>query len=180
MTAAQAADLPRLYAPVVIVRCTAKMLSLLGAPKAELVEAPAADSDWYVNLLWIEGRKCLLFTHAGTLFSIFRADVLKGQLLPFGQYVVDTIRAALVDEGLPLDVFGPLAPAEIRLAKTASRHVLGNMKEIAFQVEWTLAHHGGLGVYDPDVLTKELQRSMRRIGDQYVDPIDVVHERFGP
>jgi hypothetical protein len=35
----------------VIVRCTAKMVSLLGVGRGALVDAVAADDDWYLNLL---------------------------------------------------------------------------------------------------------------------------------
>jgi hypothetical protein len=58
-----------------ILRCTAKMLTLLGAGPAALVTAPPSADDWYLNLLWIDRRKCLLLTHAGTLFPVFVADV---------------------------------------------------------------------------------------------------------
>src|SRR3972149_2635576 len=43
-----------------------------------------ADDEWYLNLLWIERGKCLLLTHAGTLFRVFVADVRKADLLPIG------------------------------------------------------------------------------------------------
>ena len=33
---------------------------LLGVRAAALSEVPPGDDDWYMNLLWIERRKCLL------------------------------------------------------------------------------------------------------------------------
>jgi uncharacterized protein DUF6933 len=51
-----------------LLRCATKMLALLGVRPAALVEAAPTCVDWYLNLLWIERRKCLLLTHAGTLF----------------------------------------------------------------------------------------------------------------
>jgi hypothetical protein len=57
----------------VILRCTRKLLAVLGAGQ---VADPAPDGeDWYANLLWIDRRKCLLLTHAATLFSVFEPDV---------------------------------------------------------------------------------------------------------
>jgi len=57
----------------VILRCTKKVLAVLGAVR---VADPAPDAeDWYGNLLWFDRRKCLLLTHAGTLFSVFEPDV---------------------------------------------------------------------------------------------------------
>ena len=44
------------------------------APQAPRpVELPASEDDWYVNLLWIDRRKCLLSMHTGTLFPVFVA-----------------------------------------------------------------------------------------------------------
>jgi uncharacterized protein DUF6933 len=45
---------------------------LLGKKSVTLVDAPADDDDWYANLLWLDRRKCLLITHAGTLFLALR------------------------------------------------------------------------------------------------------------
>ena len=50
-----------------VVRCTKKMLDLLGGRSITLSELPPTDDDWYLNLVWIERQKCLLHTHAGTL-----------------------------------------------------------------------------------------------------------------
>lgn len=40
-----------------ILRCTAKMLTLLGARATALPDVQPSDDDWYLNLLWIERRK---------------------------------------------------------------------------------------------------------------------------
>ena len=74
-----------------ILRCTAKALDLIGARAAALDSTPPSDDDWYLNLIWIDRRKCLLLTHAGTLFPIFVADIRKGDLRPLGPYVVGLI-----------------------------------------------------------------------------------------
>src|SRR5207247_415481 len=39
------------------------------------------------NLLWLDRRKCLLLTHAGTLFPVFVADVRAADLRPPGSYI---------------------------------------------------------------------------------------------
>jgi hypothetical protein len=57
----------------VILRCTARLLDLLDMRDATLVDDAASDEDWYANVLWIDRRKCLLLTHAGTLFPVFAA-----------------------------------------------------------------------------------------------------------
>ena len=56
-----------------IVRCTKKMLDLLGGRSLTLSELPPTDDDWYLNLLWIDRQKCILLTHADTSCSLSRA-----------------------------------------------------------------------------------------------------------
>ena len=67
----------------------------------ELADVPATDDDWYANLLWFDRRKCLLLTHAGTLFPSFIADVLAADLRAPGELLERNARTALYDERLP-------------------------------------------------------------------------------
>ena len=84
-----------------VVRCTRKMLDLLGGRSITLSKLPPTEDDWYLNLLWIDRQKCLLLTHTGTLFSVFRAGVRSSDLRPPGTYLVEAIRSELRAEGLP-------------------------------------------------------------------------------
>jgi hypothetical protein len=87
----------------VVGRCTKKMLDLLGGRSITLSELTPTDEDWYLNLLWIDRQKCLLLTHAGTLFSVFRAGVHRADLRPIGTYLVAAIETELSAENLPTD-----------------------------------------------------------------------------
>src|SRR5207247_1971713 len=69
----------------------------------------------------IERQKCLLLSHAGTLFSVFRVRVHVADLRPLGGYLVEAIQTELRAEGLPADTFSALDPDTLQLAKTASR-----------------------------------------------------------
>jgi Domain of unknown function (DUF6933) len=161
----------------VVLRCTNKLLSLLGTRGLTLVEAPGED-DWYANLLWYDRRKCLLVVHAGTLFPVFVADVRAPELRPIGRRVVGLIEGALLEEGLPVDALGPLAADEVRLAKTASRQVLGVMNEIAFEGGWHVDHAGGLGNTKIDELNRRLRRGLNTKHGQYRQPLELVLEQL--
>jgi hypothetical protein len=78
----------------VVLRCTAKVLNLLGARTKDLVSMERSDDDWYANVLWLDRRKCLLTAHAGTLFSVFVPAVHKADLTPIGASVIDLIHVA--------------------------------------------------------------------------------------
>ena len=160
-----------------VVRCTEKMLGLLGVRSTTLGELPPSDDDWYLNLVWIERQKCLLLTHAGTLFSVFRIGVHVADLRPLGNYLVEAIDAELRAEGLPTDTFSALEPDSVQLAKTASRSTLGFMTEMAFELGWIIADKRGLRRSDINDLNHALRRMLWNRGD-YVRPIELVHQRL--
>lgn len=161
-----------------VVRCTSKLLDLLGKRSVRLVEAPPSDDDWYANLLWLDRRKCLLITHAGTLFSLFVADIRAADLRPFERRIADLVVAALLDDGLPSDALGRLTPDEVQITRTASRHVLGVMNQMAFKIEWAVDHAGGIRNVDVGELNRHLHRSLHTKDDQYRVPLELVHERL--
>src|SRR6266542_3934033 len=148
------------------------MLGLLGVGSTTLGELPPSDDDWYLNLVWIERQKCLLLIHAGTLFSVFRVGVHVADLRPLGSYLVEAIEAELRAEGLPADTFPELEPDSVRLAKTASRSILGFMTEMAFELGWIITDKGGLRRSDINALNHALHRMLWNRGD-YVRPIEL-------
>jgi hypothetical protein len=141
-------------------------------PFAHAQRTPA-DDDWYLNLLWIDRQKCILLTHADTLFSIFRADVRRADLRPIGNYLVAAVESELRAENLPTDTFSKLQPGSVQLARTASRSILGFMNEMAFELRYLIADAGGLGRSDIDILNHGLRRTLRNRGE-YVRPIELV------
>ncbi|MGH2947211.1 MAG: DUF6933 domain-containing protein [Solirubrobacteraceae bacterium] len=159
-----------------ILRCTGKLLNLLGKRAVALVDAPPSDDDWYANLLWLDRRKCLLIVHAGTLFPIFVADIRISDLRPIRR-VVDLLKRALLEEDLPIDALGLLDPNDVQLAKTASRHVLGVMNEMAFECGWHIDQAEGLWNINVDDLNHHLRRSLHTKDGQYQVPLELVHER---
>lgn len=152
----------------VILRCTGKLLTLLRVAR-RVEEHPASPEDWYANLLRINTRKCLLVTHAGTLFSVFIRDVLVADLRPLGPFLVPRIQAALAAENLAPDALGHLDPSDLHLAKTASRSVLGPMNDLAFLCKWIAADDGGLAHIDLADLHHRMQRNLSGTRDHAID-----------
>jgi hypothetical protein len=160
-----------------ILRCTAKVLALLSVPPAALHEVKPHDDDWYLNLIWIERRKCLLLTHAGTLFPIFVADIRKGDITPIGPYIADLVKAELLSEELDLDTLGSLDRDGVRLAKTASRSILGVMNDTAFHARYQVETGGGIGQTHDVLLNRFLRRALHNREGEYVTPLDLVARR---
>ena len=164
---------------MVVVRCTGRLLTLLRRPSASLLDAPSDGDDWYANLLWVERRKCLLVVHAGTLFGLFAPDIRVGDLRSFERRIVDLISGALLSEDLPSDAFGSLEPSEVRVARTASRHVLGVMNQMAFEV--ALACRPGRRSSEGrglDRLNHDLRRGLHTRDGGYRIPLDLARERL--
>lgn len=153
------------------------MLALLGK-SIDVGEPPPSDEDWYANVLWLERHKCLLLTHAGTLFSVFVPDVRASQLRPLSPYVVGVLAAALASEDLPPSALGTLDPDALEVAKTASRSVLGFMNDMAVHIDYAVATAGGLSRCDADAISRHLRRTPYNRGG-YLYPIDLVLERAG-
>lgn len=161
-----------------ILRCTTRLLDLLRVDESTLVDADPSDEDWYANLLWIDRRKCVLLTHAGTLFPVFVADVRARELKTIGSFVIGHIDAALADEGFAADALGVLDPASVRLARTASRQVLGFMNDTATMCRSYTAASEGLAVPDLRGLNRQLRRTLHNRGGGYVQPLDLVADRL--
>ena len=161
-----------------ILRCTKKLLTVIGA---KLVAQPALvpdAEDWYANLLWLSRRKCLLLTHAATLFSIFEADVSASDLRATSSLVTRLIRRELLAEGLPSSTFTDLEPERVILARTADRSVLGCMNDMAFLCENAVTRSGGLSRTDFAALNRSLRRNINSARG-YRPPIELTAERPG-
>ena len=155
-----------------IVRCTRKVLDQL-PPDTPIGAPPAKDDDWYLNLLWIERRKCVLLAHAGTLFAVFRPTIRKAALRDLTPLVTEMITTELERAGLPHHTFGPVPPDVVVVTKTASRHTLGHMNEMATHLRYAIDHHGGLDHTDINALHHQLHRTLHNRGGDYVRPIDL-------
>ena len=161
-----------------ILRCTAKILILIGVRATSLGDVPPSDDDVYLNLLWIERRKCLLLTHTGTLFPVFVADVRKADITPIGPYVVGLVEEHLRSEGLAPDTLGQLDPTDVQLAKTASRSVLGIMNDTASHARYRIEAMGGIDRCDSVFLNHFLRRTLHSRAGDYATPLDLVAQRL--
>jgi hypothetical protein len=157
-----------------ILRCTKKLLTL---GSWQLIDRPPDGEDWYANLLWLSGRKCLLLTHAATLFTVFGADVRAADLHDPGRLVTGLISRELLRERRPADTFGNPDPAGVSLAKTADRSVLGCMNDMAFMCETVTTRSGGLATTDIADLNRALRRNINSARG-YQPPIELTAERL--
>jgi hypothetical protein len=162
----------------VILRCTKKLLAILGAGHAAEPGPPPDAEDWYANLLWLDRRKCLLLTHTATLFSVFEAGVRAADLRATRHLVTELIERELGREGLPPATFGNLRSQELILAKTANRSVLGCMNDMAFLCEVAISDAGGLAHIHLGELNYTLHRHINS-SRGYRPPVELAAEQLG-
>ena len=111
------------------------------------------------------------------MFSVFRAGVRSADLRPIGAYLVNAIEAELHAETLPSDTFAQIDPERVRLAKTASRSILGFMNEMAAHLRYQVAAAGGLSHCNINALNHQLRRTLHNRGG-YVHPIELVAQQL--
>jgi hypothetical protein len=162
----------------VTIRCTQKLLEMMRVSPRQLADAPADDDDWYANLLWFDRRKCLLLTHASTLFPVFIADVRAADLRAIGAVLERNAQSALYDEGLPADALGDVDGSALRIARTASRRILGVMTEDAYMCESAIDMSGGIAHLDTLDLNRSLRRTLHSLPTGgYTTALDTVRAR---
>lgn len=83
------------------------------------------------------------------------------------------------EEQLPVDALGRLVPDDVRLAKSASRQVLGVMNEMAFECGWHVDQAGGLWNINAGAhsIATCAGACTPKTG-QYGVPLELVHERL--
>lgn len=132
-----------------IIRCTQKLLKELRI-KPQEPEVVSEVGSWHANLLSIERRKCVLFTHDMTLFSVFvvglkrddfdHIDHVFGQAL-FKTMLLFDFEQAEIERMLDWSLHNIYT-------KTNSRSVLGSMNDIAFHLQHHINVDGGLAYAD--------------------------------
>ena len=159
-----------------LLRCTKKLLVVLG-PGFVVESAAIPDpQDWYANLVSFGGRQCLLLTQAATLFTILAPDVRAPDLRSLQAFVVGLIERELAAENLPTETFGRLSDEALRIATTADRSVLGCMNDMVSLAGELIARGGGLKHANIGSVNRALRRNINS-SRGYARPIDLALTR---
>jgi hypothetical protein len=156
----------------VIIRCTQKLIKELRI-KPQEPEAIGKVGSWHANLLRFDRRKCVLFTHDMTLFSVFVAGLKRDDFdhidQVFGQALFKTMmlfdfEQASIERMLDWSRHNTFA-------KTNSRSVLGSMNDMAFHIEYHIHDDGGLAHADLADLHRRINRIPFKAND-YKYPVE--------
>lgn len=121
---------------MLILKCTQKVAAELGVKPAELPQlSPESNEtllgDWFANMFRLGHSKFLLFANAETLYSIL-VEYKKSELVDIGEFFRFNLEFSLFDEGFANNQIDRLLAeyADVTLAKTDSRSILGSMNDI--------------------------------------------------
>ncbi|MBI5374231.1 MAG: hypothetical protein HZA77_02280 [Candidatus Schekmanbacteria bacterium] len=146
-----------------IIKCTQKLLRQLKVNSETAIEPSDSTSklgDWYANLLYIERKKCLLFTNEKTLFSFFMPCVNKEGFMILPKLFTATLTAVLQEEKIDDNIINEIISeiGDIRYGKTSNRSVLGSMNDIAYHYKVRIFDGGGLFYCDLSDIIRRLNR----------------------
>ena len=165
-----------------LINCTGKLQKEMGLKKADLCETIPRFSylgSWHANLLYINGRKCILFVNDKTLFNFIAADVSRAQIKDLGRLFKGMLQCVLSDEGFdePLKEKILFEYDELGFAKTNSRSVLGSMNDLAFHYKILIQDAGGVHSYAVPAIIRQLNR-MPLGAIEYRYPIEGLRAMF--
>jgi len=145
-----------------IIRCTVKLLTELKTKPTNTPSQSSAWCEWHANLLWIDRKKCVLFTNNQTLYSFLLPSVKmqKPILENFGKMFRLGLFKSLMTEGFAESQVEYMLREHqnIVIAKTNSRNILGSMNDLAFQIKSMIYATGGLANADLSEINRQVNR----------------------
>ena len=161
-----------------LIKCTGKLQKEMGLKKKDLVSSEQESlclGSWHANLIYIDRRKCILFTNDKTLFNFLAPDVSRDQIKELAVLFRQYLACVLSEEGLSDSVLAQLMKEynEIGYSSTDSKKVLGSMNDLAFHYKFRILDEGGVHSYKIPQIIKDLNRMpMRTI--KYMYPIELL------
>jgi len=143
-----------------ILRCTKKLLSELNIRPGDNQHLFDDLGSWHCNLLRIDRRKCILFTHDRTLYSFLVPCLTKPDFQNIYEIFRQNLLKNLIQEAIPqqhIELFLENT-RKIKISKSNNRSVLGSMNELTFQLKYQINDEGGLLNTDIMMLNHDLNR----------------------
>lgn len=143
------------------IQCTKKLLDELTISKektAVISKKPVLLGNWHANLLYVERRKCVLFTHDATLFSFFVAKLIKSDFQNLTAVFLQYLGEALIDADF--EKYIPQIMQEyqdnLQITTSSNRRVLGSMNDMVYIIRFSIERDGGLERINPIELSRIL------------------------
>jgi hypothetical protein len=135
-----------------ILRCTKKLINVYGLSVVEDTADKKIFSEWYANLIYIDGKKSILFTESKTLYSIILLDIKKADITNIGEILYKQLFRSLLQIGIKEEILTRFIPKPIKIiySTTHDKRILGSMNDYAYQYKYTILAKGGIRNIDID------------------------------
>ena len=160
----------------ILIHCTEKLLTEV---PGSFIDPSATGESWHANLLRIERRKCVLFTHDATLYSVFVPGLKKPEFEHLDEVFGQRLFKALLWDEFPQAQIEQMLDdcRRVRFTRSNNRSVLGSMNEMRFHIEVDVEDAGGLERVDLADLHHRLNRiPWSAVGYRY--PVAGLRERL--
>jgi len=165
------------------IRCTAKLLKEVGLKPAQLQHDDPLFSflgQWHASLIYIDGRKSVLFVNDRTLFNFILPDVNRAQIRELPELFLSSLSCVISAEEFPDDVKGRILEEyeQLALAKSSNKSVLGSANDFAFHYKFSILDAGGVHSWKvPEIIHRLNRMPMKSI--KYVFPIEEIKNLYG-
>ena len=155
--------------------CTQKLAKELNTKLCSPITENAGLGNWYANLLRIDRRKCVLFTHEPTLYSVFVAGLKKPDFQHLDDIFLRVLFKQLQEERFATDQIESVLneyDGKIKYAKTENKSVLGSMNDMVVQIKTEVHISQSLASLDMSSLARRLNViPFKGIGFEYPETL---------
>ncbi|MCF7885800.1 MAG: hypothetical protein K9M80_04820 [Candidatus Marinimicrobia bacterium] len=129
-----------------ILRCTQKLIKTYDLSISNDISSEELLDEWYANLIYIERKKCILFTESETLYSLFLPNFKKGQIGNIEKIFKNWLKKSLKNLGIESNKIDKLLNRldGMNYTTTQSRSILGSMNEYGYYYKHLINEEGGL------------------------------------
>ena len=150
----------------------------MGLKKNDISEDKPREShlgSWHANLIYIDGKKCILFVNDKTLFNFIVPDISRAQIKELSSIFKVKLECVLTAEGVSERVKTKILSEyeSIQYANTNSKSILGSMNDLAFHYKYHIQSEGGVHSYAVPSIIKKLNH-MPMGALEYVFPIEAL------
>ncbi len=134
---------------------------------------------WHANLIYIDGKKCVLFANDKTLFNFIVPDIPRVQIRELSKVFKHNLECVLSSEGISEKMKTKilLEYESIKYGNTTDKSVLGSLNDLAFHYKHRIESEGGIHSYAiPGIINQLNHMPMGAL--EYVFPIEALKNTF--
>ena len=133
----------------------------MGLKKNDLSEIKLTEGvigPWHANLIYILGKKCVLFVNDKTLFNFIVAGVTRDQIKDLSNIFILNLSCALINEGIDESDRNKILEEHesLRYKKTDNKSVLGSVNDLAYHYKANIEDEGSIHTHEIPNIIKRL------------------------